>query len=133
VEQFEKDLVGLCVARCLININTCFGQEQSALVTQHDSFSDGAVLVLLEDDLAKVRVRLLPVFRLDTRHVVARTDGIVPGGVPGQAGSSVDASKAGMGNERDRAVCNYRNSSKQTDELAHLRAINFIAGEYVGR
>ena len=134
MEQFEKDLVGLGVARYPIDIDTRLGQEQSVPVTQHDGFSDGAVLVLLEDELAKARVRLLAVFRgLDARHVVARPDGIVPGGVPGQAGSSVDASKTGMGNESDRAICDYRNSGKQADELAHLRAVDFIAGKYVGR
>src|SRR5262249_18067054 len=57
------------------------GEKKAVLVAKDDAMGDGAVFVLLEDDLARVATRLSPRLWFDAFHVEARAHGVVPLGV----------------------------------------------------
>src|SRR5262249_46763418 len=58
-QQLKENFLGLSLSREAIERDLAgHGEEKAALVAQDDAIGDGAVVVLLEDDLAQVAIRL---------------------------------------------------------------------------
>jgi hypothetical protein len=60
--------------------NSALGKKKAALISEHDRFAGGAVLVLLKFKLSEVILRLLTFFRLQAFEILAKPESSVLGG-----------------------------------------------------